>query len=88
MSTVLPEELSAIVRENIRRRRKDLGLTQQQLADRMSSATGERVHVPYISDLENGIKMPGLATIARIAEALETVPQDLLAESEKISTEV
>lgn len=84
---MLPEELNDVFRDNMKRRRTELGLTQRELAARMSGKK-EKVHVPYISDLENGVKMPGLATLAKLAEALETSPFVLIAVPEEISTKV
>jgi len=67
-----PAELKNTFRRNLRARRTELGLTQQTLAN--------RVDVPhtYISDLERGRFSPSLATIATLAEALDTTPSVLL----------
>lgn len=75
-----PKELDDLFRDNLRALRTKRGMSQAALADAMSY-TGSKVHVPYISDIENGVKMPGLAMIARIAEALGVSPSELLSEN-------
>lgn len=85
---VQPEELNGVFRENLRRRRKALGLSQQGLADRINKTrkrNAPQVHAPYISDLESGERVPILGTLAELAEALETTPDMLISNSEKIS---
>lgn len=77
MSTdVQPIELVELFAENVRARRLELGLTQAELADRLDC------HIPYVSDLENAKKAPFLGNLARLAEALETVPDALIARRE------
>ena len=68
-----PQELIKLVGENIRRRRLELRLTQQELGDRLD------VTQTYISDVEQGKCSPRLGRMARIAEALEVAPSYLLA---------
>lgn len=75
-----PRELVAIFAANVKTRRKTLGLTQAQLAERLN------VHVPYISDLEHAKKTPYLGNIAKIADALEIQPEELLAAPQEISS--
>ena len=72
---VQPEELRAVFRQNLRKRRIRLGLSQVDLAARLG------VFQPYISDLESGRKSPLMETLAEIAEALETTPARLLTPS-------
>ncbi len=76
---VQSEELRILFAENFRRRRHELGLTQAILAERL------KCYVPYISDLENAKKAPFLGNLAKIAKALETTPDALLSQPEKIS---
>lgn len=66
------EELLAAFQRNLRLRRKELGLTQVQLAERAGVEQG------YISDLEMGKKKPMLGTLAPLAEALDTTPSALI----------
>jgi transcriptional regulator with XRE-family HTH domain len=56
----------------VRERRLELGLTQQEVADRA------KLNRAYISDVENGRRNVSLKTIKRIAEALEASISSLL----------
>ena len=56
----------------IRKRRRALGLTQQELADRMAIT---RVRV---SELERGLVNMRVLTLKRVADALAISPRDLL----------
>jgi len=67
-----PEELHAIFRANLRARREELGLTQAQLGE----ATG--LNQVHISMLEKGARNANLATLAKLAEALDTTPSVML----------
>lgn len=49
----------------VRRRRRELDLSQEELADRAN------LHRTYISNIERGRMNPSLENVARIAEALE-----------------
>jgi len=69
---VQPQELCAIFRENLRARRRELGLTQEELASLM------KVDQAYVSDLERGKRKPNLKRLAPIAEALDTTPSALI----------
>jgi len=67
-----PSELHAIFRTNLRTRRIELGFTQIMLA----KVTGiDQVH---ISMLERGARNANLATLAKLAEALDTTPSAML----------
>lgn len=50
---------------HLREMRLARGLTQPQLAERCGS------NVPFISNVERGVMLPGLAMLMRLAEALE-----------------
>lgn len=67
-----PEELARTITRNIRARRKELEITQVELAERtgISQAT--------ISQFERGEASPSVPSIAKLAEALETQPDALL----------
>jgi transcriptional regulator with XRE-family HTH domain len=56
----------------LRRLRETAALTQERVAQEADLTTG------YISDLERGLKAPGLATIIRLATALDISPSDML----------
>lgn len=74
MDAVLqPIELEEIFRDNVRARRKELGLTQADLAKRL------KVSTPYVNQLEKDRgSPPQLDTVAKVADALETTPGALL----------
>ena len=58
---------------NLRRRRKELGLSQEQLGTRAN------IQMADISRYENGGRDPRISTVARLAEALDVTIVDLLA---------
>lgn len=58
--------------QNLRRHRQRLGLSQEALADRC------QLHRTEISLLERAAREPRLATIVKLARALEIAPADLL----------
>lgn len=69
--TTAPETLPTTVGYNIRERRKALGLTLTQLADKMGTYAG------YLSNVESGANI----TVSRLedfAEALSCTATDLL----------
>ena len=61
---------------NLRRRRKALGLSQEQLGARAN------IQMADISRYESGNRDPRISTVARLAEALETPIGELLAETD------
>lgn len=65
--------------EAIRRRRSTLQISQEELGFRSG------VHRTYVSELERGLKSPTLATIERLAEALDLRPSGLLRQAENRS---
>ena len=54
----------------IQKRRKELGITQEELADRVNLS---RTHMGHI---EQGRRSPSLEVINKIAKALRTSPKD------------
>lgn len=60
----------------IRQRRRELGLSQEELADRAS------LHRTYVSLLERGRRTPTLTAVESLAIALETSMTALITESE------
>ncbi|MDB5815000.1 MAG: transcriptional regulator [Rhodocyclales bacterium] len=71
---VSPSEcpLVAIFASNVRRRRLELGLSQEDLAE------GAGVHRTYVGMLERGEKNVTIYNIERIAIALDVAPASLL----------
>jgi transcriptional regulator with XRE-family HTH domain len=57
---------------HLRELRTAQGLTQPQLADRCGS------NVPFISNVERGVMLPGLAMLLRFADALECNVSELV----------
>lgn len=58
--------------QRLRQVRLERGLTQEQLAE----AAG--VHPTFVSNLERGYRVPSLATLVRLASAMEKTLADLL----------
>lgn len=76
--TIKPHEcfLVAVFAENVRRRRLELGLSQEALAERAG------VHRTYVGMLERSEKNVTIYNIERIAQALELEPEILLRKAE------
>lgn len=70
------ESTQALLRENIKRIRKEKGLNQKDIADKA------QMLVPTYSRLERGGSTPGLATIVKIAHALDVSILELFQSSE------
>lgn len=64
----------SILAEQIRTRRRHLGLTQEALAELTELSTN------YIARIELGLKIPSLGTTIRIAKALDMEVSDILAD--------
>lgn len=56
---------------NIKKRRKELGLTQQQLADKMN------ISLNFMGKIEVAFSKPSLDTLVQFADVLETTVSDL-----------
>lgn len=72
-TTSLADRLS----RNIAARRRALGLTQAQIAERLG------VDTETLSRFERGKHLPSLATLERLAQVLATTIAELLSEEEK-----
>lgn len=57
---------------NIRRYRKERGLSQEALADKVGLA------VTYVGQIERGLRNPTLSVVEKFARALGVKPLDLL----------
>ena len=64
--------MQALVGRNVKRRRQELGLAQDELAHRAE------VHVTYLSGIENGRRNISLVVLERLSRALETTEAQLL----------
>ena len=58
-------DLVQLLGKNVRRYRKEKGMTQEELA---VAASMER---SYVSDIERGTRNPSIAALGRLAEALK-----------------
>jgi transcriptional regulator with XRE-family HTH domain len=69
-----PDQLRALFSESVKARRKELGLTQEQLAGKLG------VKQPSVAAIESNreTRSPSLSLVARFAEALNTSPSALL----------
>jgi transcriptional regulator with XRE-family HTH domain len=65
-------DIAARFGENMRRCRKQLGVSQEELGIRAS------LHRTEISTLERGFRLPCIDTLVKLAGALEVSPDDLL----------
>ncbi len=63
---------NAVVGRNVRVRRQDLGLSQEQLAH------DAEITLRYLGMVERGQQNASVAVVARIAAALGATPADLL----------
>ena len=64
---------------NVKARRLELELTQQDVADRLD------VTQAYIAEIEAGRHTPTLDLVERLARALKTTASELIKSSEKVS---
>lgn len=56
---------------NIKKRRKEIGLTQQQLADKVN------ISLNFMGKIEVAFSKPSLDTLIELADALETTVSEL-----------
>jgi transcriptional regulator with XRE-family HTH domain len=75
-------EISKVIGFNLRRLRKDAGLTQQELADL------SKLSVQSIRDLEVGRRPPSVPVLAKLAESLNVPYKELLEENKETKTRV
>jgi transcriptional regulator with XRE-family HTH domain len=66
------------VAKNVRLKRILAGMTQQELATRMSDQTGSRWAQPQVSDIEHGKAAVTLMTLEKLAAALEVTVAELI----------
>ena len=71
--------LERLVVDNIRRIRKEKGVSQEKLAEACNTATS------YIGLMEIYRNVPKLSTIERIAKALDVDPLDFFKDKNKLS---
>ena len=66
------KDIGSIFGASIRRRRQELGLSQEELADEAG------LHRTYVSLLERGLRSASIVTIVKLARALKTTGSELL----------
>ncbi len=65
-------DMRRLVGRNVKRFRLELGLTQEQFAERAGFSQ------QYISGLESGLRNPTVVSLFELAQALETTPAVLI----------
>jgi transcriptional regulator with XRE-family HTH domain len=65
-------EAAATIKKNVKTRRQELGLTQQQAADLAGITQG------YLAQVETGKRLPTTETLIDLASALQTTPAAIL----------
>ncbi|MFD1217218.1 helix-turn-helix domain-containing protein [Microbulbifer celer] len=70
--------IGAIFGDVIRRRRADIGISQEELAHRAG------VDRTYVSRIERGVRQPTITTLIGLGLALEVSASELVAEVERI----
>jgi transcriptional regulator with XRE-family HTH domain len=66
------EDLKSSIGHVLRSRRRSLGISQEQLAERAG------VDRTYVSILERGLKSPTIETLGRICSVLGTLPEHVI----------
>lgn len=74
---LLAMDLSKLVGTNVRRLRRDAGLSQEELAHRSS------IDRTYLSDIERGLRNPTLLVICDLATALQVHPAVVLVTADR-----
>jgi transcriptional regulator with XRE-family HTH domain len=74
-----PRDLRQAFASNLRRFRHAKGISQEDLAYEAD------VNRTYLSKLEKGVSYPGLEIVAKLADALEVEPAELLMRPETTS---
>ena len=72
MAAASPSKLRRIFASQVRARRKELGISQEELADRAE------VHRTWVSQLERGVSNVSIDNIGRISDALGVPAFELL----------
>jgi transcriptional regulator with XRE-family HTH domain len=78
----IPDPFLAAVCEAVHQRRGQLGISQEELAQRAG------LHRTYISDIERGARNPTLKTLSRLAVALEISASKLIRMAESSCPEI
>lgn len=76
-----PADFQRALGAAVQRRRKELGLTQEQLS---LAAT---LHQRWISNVENGVRNPSYASLRRLAGGLDLTTSELIRRAEALEGE-
>jgi transcriptional regulator with XRE-family HTH domain len=79
MENMTAKELQALIAENVRDRREELGMTQADLAEAMG------VDQPRIAEIESGSKSFRVPRLAELGEALQTTVAALVTKAKSRS---
>lgn len=71
-----PEEIADQFRQNLKRIRTTLGVSQTELGRRLSTTPG------FICDFEKGRRVPSIVTLAKLADALGVSPATLISSND------
>jgi transcriptional regulator with XRE-family HTH domain len=72
MATAKPGKLRQVLAQNVRRLRKQLGVSQEELAHRA------KVHRTYMGSIERAEQNISIDNIEKLAKALDVEPHQLL----------
>ena len=72
MATARPGKLRQVLAQNVRRLRKQLGVSQEELAHRA------KVHRTYMGSIERSEQNISIDNIEKLAKALDVEPHQLL----------
>src|SRR4051794_2558149 len=67
------------LRERLYNLRRERGLTLREVSERVQQLTGEKVSLPWLSELEHHDKLPSLDVLIRLARVYDISVQTLLA---------
>lgn len=74
-----PPSLRMAFGQAVRDRRKELGLSQEELGERAD------LHRTYVSQVERGLKSPSLTSVEHLAKVLGVRPSELIRAAEKLT---
>lgn len=75
------ESVATALGHELRRRRRDIGLTQAELAEK----TG--VHETYVSQLERGVNVPSIDVVFALCDAMESETGSFLERVKQLAEE-
>ena len=75
-------EIKEIIKNNVVKRRKEMGYTQKDLAEKAGIST------TYIGEVETCRKHPSLKTLIKISQVLNVEPYVLLLDTEKHKNDI